>query len=357
MASSSANVLGQPVSMGRSTIVAGIGHYVPENEVTNVELSKTIDTSDSWIAERTGIRARRVAPEGMTTSFLAVEASKNALQNANMQPSEIDLIIAATLSPDYFFPGIGGIVQHKLGVPLVGAIDIRVQCSGFVHGLAMADAFIKSGQAKTVLLVCAEIQTTIMDMTTRGRDMGVLFGDGAASLILKAHEWKNADSVPLAQGNERGVIDNIMGGDGGGAEMLIMRAPGTSQKKFITNEDLEEGRRWPHMEGKTVFKHAITRMCESADTLLKRNGIQASDLSLVVPHQANLRISEMVREKMGLPPEKVFNNIHKYGNTTAATIPLCLSEAVQEGRLKKGDLIMTVAFGAGFTWGANLIRW
>ena len=339
------------------TVVRGVGMYLPDNEVTNVELSKTIDTSDEWITERTGIRARRVAPKGMTTSFLAVEASKRALDDAGVKPTEIDLVIAATLSPDYFFPGIGPLLQHKLGMNPIGAFDIRQQCSGFVHGLAMADAFVRSGQATKILLCCAEIQTTIMDMTTRGRNMGVLFGDGAGSVVLEAQPVHSDAERPRADNAVRGVIDNITGGVGGGAEALIMRSPGTSSPDFISTADLDEGRRWPHMDGRTVFKHAITRMCEVTDTLLKRNGIKASDLALVVPHQANLRINEMVREKLGLAPDKVFNNIQKYGNTTAATIPLCLTEAVQEGRLKKGDLIVTVAFGAGFTWGANLIRW
>jgi 3-oxoacyl-[acyl-carrier-protein] synthase-3 len=339
------------------TVVRGVGKYLPENEVTNTELAKTIDTSDDWITERTGIRARRIAPKGMTTSFLAVEASRNALAHAGVTPKDIDLVIAATLSPDYFFPGIGSLVQHKLGMNCVGALDIRQQCSGFVHGLSMADAFIRSGQARRVLLVCAEIQTTIMDMTTRGRDMAVLFGDGAGAIVLEGESVSSPAELPRADNAVRGVIDNIMGGDGGGAEHLIMRAPGTSSPDFISASDIEEGRRWPHMEGRTVFKHAITRMCEATETLLTRNGLKAQDVSLVLPHQANMRINEMVREKLGLPPEKFFNNIHKYGNTTAATVPLCLAEAVEEGRLKKGDLALTVAFGAGFTWGANLIRW
>lgn len=339
------------------SVVRGVGKYVPDNEVTNDELSKTIDTSDAWISERSGIRARRIAPKGMTTSFLAVEASKKALEHAGVEPKEIDLVIAATLSPDYFFPGIGSLLQHKLGMNPVGAFDIRQQCSGFVHGLAMADAFIRSGQARKILFCCAEIQTTIMDMTTRGRNMAVLFGDGAASVVLEGLPVASDAERPRANNAVRGVIDSVTGGDGGGAENLIMRAPGTSSPHFISQEDIDEGRRWPHMDGQTVFKNAIMRMTEVAETLLARNGLKASDLSLMVPHQANFRISEMVREKLGLPPERVFNNIHKYGNTTAATVPLCLAEAVEEGRLKQGDLVLTVAFGAGFTWGANLVRW
>ena len=338
------------------SLFRGIGHHLPANSVSNVELSKTIDTNDAWISERTGIRARHIATPDECTSQLGIAAAKKALANSGMEAQELDLIIAATLSPDYYFPGIGCMIQHGLQAPHIGALDIRQQCSGFVHAVSIADAFIRAGQAKKILVVCAEIQTTIMDMTTRGRDMAVLFGDGAGACVLEAQEVTESQ-IPTATNTERGIIDGLMGGDGGGAEMLIMRAPGTSQPEFISHANLDEGTRWPHMEGRTVFKHAVTRMCESAETLLKRNGIKASDLTLVAPHQANLRISEMVREKLGLPPEKVFNNIHKYGNTTAATIPLVLSEAVEEGKLKQGDLLLTVAFGAGFTWGANLIRW
>jgi 3-oxoacyl-[acyl-carrier-protein] synthase III len=338
-------------------VVRGVGMYLPDNEVSNVELSKTIETSDEWITERTGIRARRVAPRGMTTSYIAVEASQLALADAHLKPTDIDLIIAATLSPDFFFPGIGPLLQHKMGMNPIGAIDIRQQCSGFVHGLAMADAFIRSGQSKKILLCCAEIQTTVMDLTTRGRNMGVLFGDGAGAIVVEAIPVNSDAEIPRANNTVRGIIDNMTGGDGGGAEALIMRSPGTSSPDFISAADLEEGRRWPHMDGRTVFKNAVNRMLEASNILLKRNGLAPQDLALVVPHQANLRINEMLRDKLGLPAEKVFNNIQKYGNTTAATVPICLAEAVHEGKLKKGDLILTVAFGAGFTWGANLIRW
>jgi len=341
------------------TVVRSAAHYLPARRVTNDDMSELMETSDAWITERTGIRSRHFADVngGETTSKLAIEASRLAIERSGLSPKDFDLIIAATLSPDYFFPGIGPLVQHALGIPCVGAIDIRQQCSGFVHGAAMADAFIRSGQSKRILFVCAEIQSTIMDMTTRGREMAVLFGDGAGALVLESEPVQNERDFPRADNNVRGIIDNIMGGDGSGAEMLIMRTPGTSSAKFVTPEDLDGGSRWPKMQGQSVFKNAIVRMCEASETLLKRNGIKATDLALVAPHQANMRINEMVREKLGLPPEKVFNNIHKYGNTTAATVPICLSEAQEEGRLKKGDLVLTVAFGAGYTWGANLIRW
>jgi 3-oxoacyl-[acyl-carrier-protein] synthase III len=340
-------------------VVRGVGHYVPERIVTNHDMTQFIDTSDVWITERTGIKARRFADvkNGETTSHLAIKACQKALEAAGTKPSEIDLVIAATLSPDYFFPGLGVLVQHGLGLSNVAALDIRQQCSGFVHGASMADAFVRSGMAKRILFVCAEIQSTVMDMTTRGREMGVLFGDGAAALVIEAEPVGANPQWPTAQNSVRGFIDHVMGGDGGGAEMLIMRTPGTSSPEFISHDDIDSGRRWPKMQGQHVFKHAVTRMCESADTLLSRNGLKATDLSLVVPHQANMRINEYMREKLKLPADKVFNNIEKYGNTTAATVPLCLSEAVEQGRLKQGDLILTVAFGAGFTWGANLIRW
>lgn len=341
------------------TVVRSAAHYVPERVMTNHDMTRLMDTSDAWIFERTGIRARRFADveNGQSTSHLALEASRRAIATSGLDPKDFDLVIASTLSPDYFFPGLGVMVQHGLGMRTVGAYDIRQQCSGFVHGASMADAFIRSGIARRILFVCAEIQSTIMDMTTRGREMAVLFGDAAAALVLEGEPVGKETEWPTAKNGVRGFIDHVIGGDGGGAEHLIMRTPGTSSPKFIAPEDIDGGSRWPKMQGQAVFKHAVTRMCESAETLLERNGITSTDIDLVVPHQANMRINEYMREKLGLPPEKVFNNIQKYGNTTAATVPLCLSEAVEEGRLGKGDLVLTVAFGAGFTWGANLIRW
>lgn len=335
----------------------GVGHYVPPRVVTNNDLSKLMDTSDEWIVERTGIRERRFADAGVTTSDLGVLAAKKALEAAKVDASEIDFLIAATLSPDMFFPGIGTMIQTKMGLKNVPALDIRAQCSGFVYGLATADAFIRSGQAKKVLLVCSELHSAALDMTTRGRDVSVLFGDGAAAAVIEAQPCTNPTARPTAQNNERGIIDSIMGSDGTGAEVLCLKTPGMATPHFITHADIDAGAHFPKMDGRLVFKNAVTRMIETVTEMIARNKVSPEQINLLIPHQANLRINEMVREKLGLPQERVFNNIQKYGNTTAATIPLCMSEAQAQGKLKQGDLVLTVAFGAGFTWGSNLLRW
>jgi 3-oxoacyl-[acyl-carrier-protein] synthase-3 len=238
-------------------------------------------------------------------------------------------------------------MQQRLGCRAIPALDIRAQCSGLVYGLSCVDGFVKSRQAKKILLVCAEVQSPVLDLTTRGREMAVLFGDGAGALAIEAVEG----------GMDRGVIDSFLGSDGSGADVLCMKTPGTAIPGFISTDDIAQARVHPQMDGKVVFKNAVTRLLETASTLLKRNGLSPADIDLVVPHQANLRINEMVRTQLGLPVEKVFNNIQRYGNTTAATIPICMSEAVAQGVLKEGALVMTLAFGAGFTWGGNLIRW
>jgi 3-oxoacyl-[acyl-carrier-protein] synthase-3 len=310
-----------------------------------------MDTSDEWITERTGIKERRfVDQERTSTSELGERAAQEALEKAGWKADDVDLIVAATLSPDYYFPGIGVMLQQRLGCRTVPALDIRAQCSGLVYGLSVVDGFIKSRQAKKVLLVCAEVQSPVLDLTTRGRDMAVLFGDGAGALTIESVDATGSEG-------ERGIIDSYLGSDGAGADVLCMKLPGTASPGFISAQDVEEAKVHPHMDGKVVFKNAVTRLLETAQTLLKRNKIDPSSIDLIIPHQANLRINEMVRSQLGLPPEKVFNNIQKYGNTTAATIPICMSEAITEGRLSPGDLVLTLAFGAGFTWGGNLIRW
>lgn len=338
-----------------STTIEGVGHFVPERVVTNDELSQLMDTSDEWIRERTGIETRRVASEEVGTSDLGVEAAKQALEKAGCTIRDVDLILAATLSPDYYFPGIGVLIQDKLGAPPIPAMDIRGQCSGFSWGISTADAFLRSGQYKRILLVGAELQSRVIEYSNRGRDVSVLFGDGAGALVLRSQEGEPA----RVNNGVRGVIDNLMGSDGSGAELLAVMRPGVSagHSTFLSEEEAKEKAFLPVMNGRQVFKHAVTRMLEACGTILQRNGLAPLDLDLVIPHQANLRINEMLREKLGLPPEKVFNNIQRYGNTTAATLPIAMSEAESEGRLKKGDLLLTVAFGSGFTWGANLIRW
>lgn len=336
------------------TQIRGIGHYLPPRVVTNEGLSKCMDTSDEWISERSGIKERRYVDEKTSTSDLAVHAAQQALTDANLKTDDIDFIVAATLSPDLYFPGIGTILQDKLGMKPLPALDVRAQCSGFVYGLATADAFIRSGQAQRILFVCAEAQSKLLDLTTRGREVAVLFGDGAGALVLEA---ATTSVLPSTKNKERGIIDTLMGCDGSGANILCLRNPGTTGPKFIRESDLAEGTQYPYMEGRTVFKNAVTRMVDCVQTMLRKHEIEVKDINLLVPHQANLRINEMVREKLGLSENRVFNNIQKYGNTTAATIPLCLSEARDQGKLKQGDLVLTVAFGAGFTWGCNLLRW
>jgi 3-oxoacyl-[acyl-carrier-protein] synthase-3 len=330
--------------------IVSVAHYVPERRVTNEELSTLMDTTDAWITERTGIKERRfIEHAGVTTSMLGETAARRALDKAKWQPTDVDLIVVATLSPDLYFPGVGVLLQNRLGCRSIPALDIRAQCSGLVYGLSAVDGYIKSRQARKVLLVCSEVQSPVLDLTTRGREMAVLFGDGAGALCIEA--------VEVEREGEVGIIDSHLGSDGSGAEVLCMKLPGTATPGFIRSSDLEQGLVHPQMEGKVVFKNAVTRLLETAQVLLKRNGIRPSDISLVIPHQANLRINEMVREQLGLPAERVFNNIDRYGNTTAATIPICMSEAVEQGRLNSGDLVLTLAFGAGFTWGGNIVRW
>jgi 3-oxoacyl-[acyl-carrier-protein] synthase-3 len=329
--------------------IRSVAHYVPERRVTNDDLSQLMDTSDAWITERTGIKERRFVDATCAgTSELGERAARLALAQAGWNAQDVDLIVMATLSPDLYFPGVGVMLQQKLGCRTIPALDIRAQCSGLVYGLSVVDGYIKSRQAKKVLLVCAEVQSPVLDLTTRGRDMAVLFGDGAGAVTIEAVE---------GDGSHRGILDSFLGSDGSGAEVLCMKLPGTATPGFISADDIQQSRVHPSMDGKLVFKNAVTRLLETAGTLLKRNNLTPEQIDLIIPHQANLRINEMVRTQLGLPPEKVFNNIQKYGNTTAATIPICMSEAVAEGRLKHGDLVLTLAFGAGFTWGGNLIRW
>jgi len=329
--------------------IRSVAHYVPERRVTNDDLSKLMETSDEWITERTGIKERRFVDTSCAgTSELGERAARAALERAGWSAQDVDLIVVATLSPDYYFPGVGVMLQQKLGCRTIPALDIRAQCSGLVYGLSVVDGYVKSRQAKKILLVCAEVQSPVLDLTTRGRDMAVLFGDGAGAVTIEAVEGTASD---------RGIVDSFLGSDGSGAEVLCMKLPGTATPGFISADDIKQSRVHPSMDGKLVFKNAVTRLLETAGTLLQRNRISPEQIDLIIPHQANLRINEMVRTQLGLPSEKVFNNIQRYGNTTAATIPICMSEAVAEGRLKQGDLVLTLAFGAGFTWGGNLIRW
>ncbi len=331
--------------------ITGTGYFVPENIVTNHDLAKVIDTSDQWITERSGISERRwlkIGEDGQTElngAQMGSNAAKMAIKAAGIERNQIDQVIFATLNPDVAFPGNGVFVEDLLGLDTAGAMDIRNQCTGFVYGLAAADGFIRTGLAQTVLVIGAEIQSTALDISNQGRDMSVLFGDGAGAVIVQATE------------EDQGILASVLHSQGRYARDLWLEAPVATITGRITPEMIAAGKHYPKMNGQMVFKHATRRFCESINEVLQKGGYKPEDIDLLVPHQANQRITDAVGLRLGLPQEKVFSNIAKYGNTTAATIPIALAEAEREGRLQQGDLVVTVAFGSGFTWGANLIRW
>jgi 3-oxoacyl-[acyl-carrier-protein] synthase-3 len=322
------------------------GFYVPERVVTNEELASIMDTSDEWIRTRTGITERRWAADGQMTSDLAVEASKVALDRAGLLPSDLDCIVLATLSGDYFFPGGGVYLQRKLGITDIPCLDVRNQCSGFIYGLSIADAWIRTGQYKRLLLVGAEVHSTGMDLTTKGRDLSVLFGDGAGAVILGPTE----DSG-------RGVLSTHIFADGRYAELLFCDLGGCAHTPRMSHEHLDAGLHFPVMHGKEVFKHASSKMPDAVKLALQANGLTTADIKVLIPHQANLRISEMVQRRLGLRDDQVYNNIQRYGNTTAGSIPIALHECIQSGKISRGDLVMFAAFGSGFTWGSAAVRW
>ena len=330
--------------------IIGVGHYVPETVVTNHDLEKLMDTSDQWIQERTGIKERHFykPPEKGSTAKMAYKASLIAMERAGVTAKDIDAIVFATLSPDYYFPGSGVLLQHMLGMETKPALDIRAQCSGFIYSLSVADQFIKTGMYKRILVIGSETQNIALDLTTRGRGMGVLFGDGAGAAILEATE-----------DNGKGILSTHLHSQGEYADVLCIREPGTNEKGEVVYEGLhkEFEKISPQMDGQLVFKHAIKRMPEVTMEALAKNNLTTEDLDMFLPHQANLRISQMVQRFLKLPDEKVFNNIQKYGNTTAATLPILLSELWEEGRIKEGQLFALAAFGSGFTWASALIRW
>ncbi|WP_299708446.1 3-oxoacyl-ACP synthase III family protein [uncultured Pontibacter sp.] len=331
----------------RNSKIAGVGHYVPEKVVTNKDLEKLMDTSDEWIQERTGIKERRYFQEGKdTTSNMGAKASMKALEMAGLKPEDVDMIVFATLSPDYVFPGSGVLMQREMGLKEIPALDVRNQCSGFVYALSVADQFIKTGMYDNILVVGSEIHSNGLDFSTRGRNVSVIFGDGAGAVVLTPSE-----------STERGILSTHLHADGEFAEELAVIDPGSTKKDRLTHEMIDEGTIYPYMNGNQVFKHAVTRFPEVIEEALNKNGYKPSDVDMLIPHQANLRITSYIQQKMGLPAEKVMSNIHKYGNTTAASVPIALSEAVQEGRIKEGDLVCMAAFGSGFTWASALIRW
>lgn len=341
--------------------IAGIGMYVPTEVVTNEDLTKIMDTSDAWIQERTGIKERRFAhPTQDTTTTMGVKAAEIAIQRAGTTAQDIDFIIFATLSPDYYFPGCGVLVQRALQMKEIGALDVRNQCSGFVYALSVADQFIKSGMYKNILVIGSEKHSFGLDFTTRGRNVSVIFGDGAGAVVVQPTD-------------EPGILSTHLHSDGSAAEILAMYNPGTHAnmwqpkladfgeaergKMFVTQPMLDQEQFFPNMDGPSVFKMAVVKFPEVIQEALQKNGLHTSDIDLLVPHQANLRISQFVQQKLGLRDDQVYNNIEKYGNTTAASIPIALCEAWESGRVQPGQLICLAAFGSGFTWASALLRW
>ena len=333
--------------MARTQVLA-TGMRVPDRVVTNDELAELMDTSDEWIVQRSGIRERRWVEPGEAGSDLGARAALMALEGAGMEPDELDCIIVATLSPDHFFPGTGVFLQRKLGLKSIPCLDVRNQCSGFLYGLSVGDAWIRVGQYRRILLVGTEVHSTGLHRNHMGRDTAVLFGDGAGALVLGPAP--NGDS-------ERGVLSVRIHADGRHAEKLWVEAPASKYDPLISHEHIDRGLTCPAMQGREVFKHAVVRMPQAVHEVLEDAGLALEDVDMLIPHQANLRIAQAVQKSLGLPDDRVYNNIERYGNTTAASIPIAVHECVEEGRLSKGDLLCLTAFGSGFTWGGALIRW
>ena len=331
--------------MHRSRIM-GIGKTVASRVVTNNDLATKMETSHEWIVERTGIEERRWVAEGESGATLATSASKEAIQRAGLEPKDIDLIIYATLSPDFNFPGTAVFVQRALGLREIPCLDIRQQCTGFIYGLSIADAYIKTGMFKHVLLIGSEVHSTGLDISTAGRDVTVLFGDGAGAVVL----GRATDDAHV-------LLSTHIHADGSEAEILWTEYPASARNPRISEQAMAERKHYPAMNGKRVFKHAVTRMPQAIMEGMIANGLKLEDIDMLIPHQANLRINQMVVKMIGLPEEKTHNNIQKYGNTTAASIPICMHEAIELGKIKPGNLVCLVAFGAGLTWGSAFLRY
>lgn len=331
--------------------IAGLGYYVPPHVVTNDDLSKIIDTNDEWIQERTGIQQRRhvVKGDGDTTTTMGIKAAKIAIERSGLTAQDIDFIVFATLSPDYYFPGPGVTLQKELGMRTVGALDIRNQCSGFVYALSIADQYIKTGMYQNILIVGSELHSIGLDMTTRGRGVSVIFGDGAGAAVLS----RETDL-------SKGVLSTHLHSEGEHALELALQAPGMGGRwvtDILADNNPEDESYYPYMNGQFVFKNAVARFSEVINEGLQANNLSVSDIDMLVPHQANLRISQFIQKKFNLTDDQVFNNIQKYGNTTAASIPIALTEAWEAGKIKSGDLVVLAAFGSGFTWASAIIRW
>lgn len=351
------------LNMNRSKI-AGIGMYVPQRVVTNNDLKRYMDTSDEWIRERTGIEERRYAERTTeTTATMGIEAAKIAIQRAGISAEDVDFIIFATLSPDYYFPGCGVLVQRALKMKEIGALDVRNQCSGFIYALSVGDQFIRTGTYKNILVIGSEKHSFGLDFSTRGRNITSIFGDGAGAVVLQP-----------TQDEQQGILSTHLHSDGESAEILALYNPGTHAnhwtnqeladfddaeigEMFMSSKMIEKGQNFPYMDGQSVFKKAVVKFPEVILEALEKNGLTPAALDLLVPHQANLRISQYVQQKLGLRDDQVYNNIQRYGNTTAASIPIALCEAWEEGRVKQGNLVCLAAFGSGFTWASALLRY
>jgi 3-oxoacyl-[acyl-carrier-protein] synthase-3 len=332
-----------------NAIIKGMGFYVPDNVVKNADLEAMMDTNDAWIQERTGINERRwVIPGEDSTSGMGVKAARKAIENAGIATSDIDFIIFATLSPDYYFPGPGVQVQEALELDTIGALDVRNQCSGFVYSLSVADQYIRSGMYKNILVIGSELHSGGLEKTPRGRGVSVIFGDGAGAAIVSAYD-----------GDDRGILSTHLHSEGKHAKELALTDPNTGRwvDTLLRENDPDDTSYYPYMNGSFVFKHAVTRFPEVIMEALNKNNLTPADINMLIPHQANLRIAQFVQKTMRLNDDQVYNNIQKYGNTTAASIPIALSEALEKGLIKKGDLVCLAAFGSGFTWASALIRW
>jgi len=333
--------------MSLKTVITGTGHYVPPKVVSNFDLEKVMNTTDEWIVQRSGIRYRHYAEDGVGSKAMGLEAARKALEDAKCSPADIDFIVAATLSPDQYFPGIGVQIQDELGCGNIGALDVRAQCSGFLFALSVADQYIRTGTYKKILVVAAEVQSHNLDYSDEGRDMAVLFGDGAGAVVLESS----------TDGTGHAILSTHLFGDGKFSKILSMDVPNSAKSPTFTSEIFEKKLYYPRMDGKRVFINAVERMPEAVRAALAANDLTVDDISILIPHQANDRISLMVAQKLGIPVEKVVRNIERFGNTTAASIPIALDETVKEGRLKTGDLLVLTAFGSGFTWASAAIRW
>lgn len=330
--------------------ITGMGMYVPENEITNRDLTALMDTSHEWILERTGIESRRHIKkgDGNTTATMGVKASRIAIERSGIDKNDIELILFATLSPDYYFPGSGVIVQKELDIPTCPAMDIRNQCSGFIYALSTADQFIKTGMYKNILIIGSENHSGGLDMTTRGRGVSVIFGDGAGAVVLSR-----------SSSEETGILSTHLHSEGKYAEELSLIGPSTRRwvPEIMAANDAEDTSYYPYMNGQLVFKNAVVRFSEVIMEGLQENQMTPDQIDMLIPHQANLRISQFIQKKFGLTDDQVYNNIMRYGNTTAGSIPIAMTEAWEAGKIKSGDLVVLAAFGSGFTWGSALIKW